>query len=193
MKFIAIIFTLISHFASGELRGSTSEIQIEAVASVSKTSRCPQGFIISQINANLGAILDRINLRCNNFPSLSSLGDWGCPLAHVSSPKSVTLKLIDPLKGWDFVNVGYSSYVPYNEGQELVVSIQFCQKDGSVCYETGFFKDLTICSADKTKSYACPKIMSYKADTGKYMIGASSQYIPTWNTGYVQKFEPLFA
>ena len=191
MKFIIFIYTLVAHLAaSSELRGN--EIQIEDVAPKSVSSRCPTGFFISQVNANLGAILDRINLRCNNLPLLSSLGDFGCPLGHLKSPKSMTLQLPDRKIGWDTINVGYSKYAPYNSGKEMVVSVQFCTKGGSVCYETGFFRDLTICSADETKSYACPKIMSYKAPAGKYMVGAASTFIPQWNTGYVQLFEPLF-
>jgi hypothetical protein len=38
------------------------------------TYSCPSGYHVSQINANLGGILDRVNFRCNNSPNFASFG-----------------------------------------------------------------------------------------------------------------------
>jgi hypothetical protein len=109
-------------------------------------------------------------------------------LAHVTSPKSNTIQLPDITKGWDTFNVGYSNYAP--KGEEVVVSIQLCQKDK--CFETGFFYGLTICSADATNSYKCPRIATYKAPSGKYLTGVTATYIPKADTGYVKSISPIF-
>jgi hypothetical protein len=118
------------------------------------------------------------------FPS-----DIGAPLAHVTSPKSNTLRLPDLKKGWDTFNVGYGYYAP--KDQEVVVSIQVCQK--GTCFETGFFYGLTICSADAAQSYKCPRIASYSAPQGKYLTGITATYIPEWDTGYVKSISPVFS
>jgi hypothetical protein len=115
--------------------------------------------------------------------------DIGGPLAHVTSPKSNTIRLPDLKKGWDTFNVGYDYYAP--KDQEVVVSIQVCQK--GKCFETGFFYGLTICSADATLSYKCPRIATYTADAGQYLTGVTATFLPEWNTGYVKSISPVFS
>ena len=182
MKSFIIIFTLVnfvSHYANA-LTDSTIK---------TTTIHCPNTFFISQINANLGAILDRANFRCNNHPFYSNFGDIGSPLAYITSPKSNTIRLPDSKKGWDRVNIGYGYYEPKGV-DEVVVSIQVCQKDK--CFETGFFYGLTICSANAAMSYACPRIASYTADNGKFFTGISATYNAQKKTGYVKSLIPLF-
>ena len=189
MKSIIIIFSLLVTFASSTLlRGTTNSMKEESVDPKTQSYSCPGPYFISQINANLGGILDRVNFRCNN-PSYSSFGDIGGPLAHVTSPKSNTIRLPNLKKGWDQVNIGYGYYEP--KGEVVVVSIQVCQQDK--CFETGFFYGLTICSANKELSYACTRIDSFSAPNGQYFTGASATFVPAKKTGYVKSLTPLFS
>jgi hypothetical protein len=97
--------------------------------------------------------------------------------------------LPDIKKGWDTVKVGYSYFAP--KGEEVVVSIQVCQK--SKCIETGFFYGLTICSADASLPYKCPRIDTFNSDNGKYLTGIKTTYNPQWDTGYVKSLSPIFS
>jgi hypothetical protein len=190
MKFIAIVVAVIAALVSAadekkSLR--SNEMKAEEVATRTATFNCPIGSWVGQTNANLGGILDRVNFRCSD-PNHSSFGDIGAPLAHVLSPKSNTIQLPDITKGWDTFNVGYSTYVP--KGQEVVVSIQLCQK--GKCFETGFFYGLTICSADSSSPYKCPRIASFTASSGKYLTGVTATFVPQADTGYVKSIAPVF-
>ena len=193
MKFITLLLSVLA--TSGAALDSEASIQatneimkVESVSPKTATYNCPNKSFIGQVNANLGGILDRVNFRCNNNPGFSNFGDIGAPLSNVRSPKSNTLRLPNLKKGWDRVNVGYSFYEP--KGQEVVVSIQLCQQNK--CFETGFFYGLTICSADASKEYACPKISSYEAAPGEYFTGVMTTFVPQKDTGYVISLAPIF-
>jgi hypothetical protein len=77
MKFIAIIFALITTVAAADDENNlrVSGMKTEAAVSArTATINCPSGSWISQTNANIGGVLDRVNFRCNNNPIFSSFG-----------------------------------------------------------------------------------------------------------------------
>ena len=201
MKSILNIFALIVSLVSAEesenrlLADSVNRPayckETSPVLMQTKSFTCPKQTYISQINSNIGAVLDRINIRCND-PNYSRFGDIGTPIGYVTSPKASTIRLPRTpkvAKGWDSVNVGYQYYAPYD--REVVASIQFCAN--GLCTETGFFYGLTICSADSTQPYQCNRISSFSADSGKYLTSITASYLPHKCSGYVTEFTPKFA
>ena len=146
------LIMLISSLLLISVSATTTNTLQDALTTVDVS--CPKGKFVSQANANVGAVMDRANFRCND---LSSLGDFGAPNSNVLSPKIETIRLPNTNIGWDTLNVGYSYYAPL--GQEVVTSYQLCQS--GKCFEA-FFYGLTVCSADSVKEWRCPRIVSFK-------------------------------
>jgi hypothetical protein len=199
MKFIALIFaTFTASISANEFKveGTTGGMpsfctETNTVLPRTATYTCPSKASVTQINSNLGGVLDRINLRCND-PNFSQFPDIGTPIGYVTSPKATALLLPTTptvAKGWDTINVGYAFYAPYN--QDVVASIQFCAN--GVCTQTGFFYGLTVCSADSSAPYKCNRIASYTAPNGKRMTGVTTTYAPHKCVGYVTNFVPNFS
>lgn len=153
-------------------------------APVSTTYSCPPKSYISQINANVGAIVDRFNFRCNDAKHSQSQ-DIGAPLSTVTSPKSSVLMNSN---GFDSISVGYGWYGPV--GQLVVTSLRVC--NGIKCQES-FFYGLTICSADSSQTYACPTIHIFSAPPGQKITGIVAIHNPTKKYGYVKQLDPIFS
>ena len=191
MNFIVIIFaSLATIISAANLRGigKPKAVAVQGVSDfITATYRCPSSYHVNQINENVGAIVDRINLRCND-PNYSQFSDLGTGIGYVTSPKAATIRLPAGAKGWDSVQVGYALYAP--KDQWVVAAVRFCT--GSLCYES-FFYGLTICSADDTKEYKCGKIEKFdETSSGKMLNGVTATYNSDKFTGFVKSFTPLF-
>jgi hypothetical protein len=155
---------------------------------------CPGLSKISQINGNTGAILDRLNLRCNDS-KLSQSPDFGVGIGYVTSPKPARVKLPAGAKGWDTVSVGYGLYDSRSTGSLhwVVASIRVCAK--GTCFDL-FINGLTICSSDASQpsNVKCPTINTWDyTNTGKVWNGAVANYYPDKGIGYIQDLTPTFA
>ena len=186
MNFILVVFVALASIVSASnLR--TREVVPNTVNLVTATYHCPDTYKINQINENVGAIVDRINLRCTD-PNFSQFRDIGTPIGYVTSPKAATIRLPAGAKGWNNIQVGYAYYAP--KGMEVVAAVRFCA--GSTCYES-FFYGLTICSADDTTEYKCARIVKYDmTNTAKVFNGATTTFSPEKKYGHVVEFIPLF-
>ena len=192
MNFIVIVFAALATIVSAANLRTAAKYNAVAAQGVSNfitaTYRCPGSYNINQINENVGAIIDRINLRCND-PNYAQFSDLGTGIGYVTSPKAATIRLPAGAKGWTSVQVGYAYYAP--KDMEVVAAVRFCA--GSLCYES-FFLGLTICSADETKEYKCGRIVPYDmSNSGKVLNGVTATYNSEKFTGFVKDFIPLFA
>lgn len=181
---IAVLVTIIS---AVELRSVTNEqIKPEAAAIATLNFKCPGKSAITQINGHTGAVVDRMNFRCNDASTFTNSGDIGAPIGYSNSVKLPSIILAPSVAGFTSVSVGYAFYAPYNEW--VVASVRYCAQD--TCYDQ-FIYGLTICSAESTKQYACPKILSF-SEKGKVFSGAKATYNPAHFSGHVTDFVPLF-
>ena len=148
---------------------------------------CPPGSVATSFNTNTGAIMDRVNVRCNDAHQ-SQFPDIGAPLGYVTSPKNPVIRLPAKAKGWESMDVGYQFWAP--KGREVAVSIRLCAK-GS-CF-TAFIYGLSICSPTKGLSYSCGRIETFdKSGTGKVINGFETTYSATKKYGYITRLEPKF-
>ena len=193
MKFIAVlmaVFVPAISAADQQLRGViNTEMKTEATGALTNLSfQCPNKSFVSQVNGHIGAVLDRMNFRCNDFPAYTNSGDIGCPIGGCGSIKTPSIILPSNTKGFTSVSIGYAYYAPYV--QWVVAAVKYCTVD--TCYEQ-FQLGQTICSADATKAYACPKIVTY-SEVGKVFAGGDATYVtqPIKANNYITSFIPLF-
>ena len=193
MKVITILLAIFGTIISAaELRSVTNEqIKTEAVAvaDVAETTmnfKCPGQSAITQVNGHTGAVIDRMNFRCNDKSDFTSSGDIGAPIGYTKSVKLPSIILAPSVKGFTSVSVGYAFYAPYNKW--VVAAVRYCVQDKC---DDQFIYGLTICSAETGKTYTCPKTLTY-SETGKVFSGVKATYSPQQYTGYVTELVPLF-
>ena len=193
MKVIAILIAVFAPAVPAAIQqlrsAAVTEMKTEATGALTNLSfKCPTKSFVSQVNGHLGAVLDRMNFRCNDFPAYTNSGDIGCPIGGCTSIKTPPIILPSNTKGITSVSVGYSYYAPYD--QWVVAAARYCTVD--TCYEQ-FSLGQTICSADVSKAYACPKIVTY-SEVGKVFAGGDAVYMSQTkqSTNYISSFIPFF-